>query len=183
MLSAAVTGHTRGIGFALSKCLSDAGYDVRGYSRSNGYTLPEKSQLVVHSAKHADVFVNNAYSGMAQCDLFNAVYKLWKNDSSKTIVNIISMSKFLRSHTEPKIYSAEKAGLELVSKQALLNPDRKCRIININPGYVRTDMIKHLHDQHNMLTAEQLAEAITWCITQPQGVEVGELSIWATTLN
>ena len=81
------------------------------------------------------------------------------------------------------MYSAEKAALELMTKQALLNPDKRCRIININPGYVHTDMVKHVHGKHRMLTPEQLAEAILWCINQPQGIEVGELSIWTTTLN
>jgi len=51
-------------------------------------------------------------------------------------------------------------------------------MINVNPGYVETDMTQKLHGKTNMLTAKETADAIAWAINQPQHVEIGELSLW-----
>jgi NADP-dependent 3-hydroxy acid dehydrogenase YdfG len=93
-------------------------------------------------------------------------------------VNIISRARY--GFGKAKFYSQTK--MELYSKaKNMLFSNKRCRIININPGYVRTDMAAHVPETVNMLTTEQLAGMIKWCLDQPQGVEVGELSVWYTT--
>lgn len=175
----AITGHTKGIG----RAIADLYYtdEVVGFSRSNGYdiSIPENVALILSKSANCDVFVNNAYHDFVQCDLLDGIFNQWKSDSSKTIVNIISRARY--GLGKDKFYGQTKMELYSKAKNMLFDPERQCRIININPGYVKTEMVSHI--QHTkMLTPEQLAKMIKWCLDQPQGVEIGELSVWCTTL-
>jgi len=174
----AITGHTKGIG----RAIADLYYtdEVVGFSRSNGYDIahPGNVARIIAESSECDIFVNNAYHDFVQCDLLDGIFEIWKDDPTKTIVNIISRARY--GFGKAKFYSQTK--MELYSKaKNMLFSNKRCRIININPGYVRTDMAAHVPETVNMLTTEQLAGMIKWCLDQPQGVEVGELSVWYTT--
>lgn len=171
-----ITGHTRGIGKAIAELYPD----VLGFSRSNGYDIsdPASVQKIITESAHCDVFVNNAYHNFTQCDLLEGMFKLWQNDPSKTIVNIISRARY--GLGQAKFYGQTKIKLYDKAKNMMFTP-KKCRIININPGYVKTDMVAHVPNTVKMLSPEQLASMIKWCLDQPQGIEVGELSVWCTT--
>jgi len=175
----AITGHTKGIG----KAVADLYYtdEVVGFSRSNGYDIAHPSNVsrIITESADCDIFVNNAYYDFVQCDLLEGMFKQWKDDPTKTIVNIISRARY--GLGKAKFYGQTK--MELYSKaKSMMFSDKRCRIININPGYVKTDMVAHVPDNVKMLSPEQLASMIKWCLDQPQGVEVGELSVWCTTL-
>lgn len=174
----AITGHSKGIGKALYDHLIYKGHTCIGFSRSNGYDLEEKQKLIIKGSLSSDVFVNNAWKGYEQINILTAMWEQWKYNENKTIVNISSLSKYPGLSGNKSGYSAQKAAL---SHQAFLlmfqDPGRKCRMININPGYVETDMTNHVKDA-NMLTALECAECIEWAITRPQHVEIGELSVW-----
>lgn len=180
---ASITGHTRGIGAALADQLTQVGYEVQGYSRSNGYDIsqPDAIEQIVEQSQNSDVFVNNAYHDFAQCDILEKLFDLWKADHTKTIVNIGSRAKYGMGNA--KFYGQTKKELDAKAKSMMFSNNKQCRIININPGYVETDMVKHVHGKCLMLSPRQVADAVMWCINQPQGIEVGELSIWTTTLN
>jgi len=177
-MKVAITGHSKGIGKALYDYLIYKGHTCIGFSRSNGYDIVSSHSQIVQASKKCDVFVNNAWHGYEQVNLLNAMWDQWKTDPTKTIVNISSLSKYPGLSGNSSGYSAQKAAL---SHQAFIlmfkNPDRKCRVININPGYVETDMTKHVQNA-SMLTAKECAECIGWAIEQPQHIEIGELSIW-----
>ena len=173
---AAITGHTAGIGKAIAHNLELAGYEIRGFSRSNGYDISTKANTIVRSVLGSDVFVNNAHHGLVQCSLFSAVYREWKHCAEKTIVNMLSMAKFIRPHSTGTLYTAEKAGLEVLSKQAMLEHDRHCRIINLNPSYVRTPRVAHVGDSVPMLTVTECSDIVCWAILQPQHIEISELT-------
>ena len=89
------------------------------------------------------------------------------------------MSKYPGLSGNETGYSAHKAAL---FHQAFLlmfaDRERKCRMINVNPGYVETDMTSHVHGKTNMLSPEECAEPIAYAINQPQHIEIGELSLW-----
>ncbi len=176
----AITGHTKGIG----KAIADLYYtdEVVGFSRSNGFDLSVDSTVdaIVEQCISCNVFVNNAYSGTKQVDLFEKVFAQWRNDSTKTIVNI--NSKTIYNGPNLRQYTLDKKLLRSTAVKAIRDIDRKCRIININPGYVKTSMTKDVQHKYNMLSPEQLASMIKWCLDQPLGIEVGELSVWCTTL-
>jgi NADP-dependent 3-hydroxy acid dehydrogenase YdfG len=176
----AITGHTKGIG----KAIADLYYtdEVVGFSRSNGYDIAQPSDIdrIITESAECNIFVNNAYHDFAQCDLLERMFKLWKNDPTKTIVNIISRARY--GLGKAKFYGQTK--MELYTKaKSIMFSDKRCRIININPGYVKTDMVSHVSDTVKMMSPEQLASMIKWCLDQPQGVEVGELSVWCTSLD
>lgn len=57
--------------------------------------------------------------------------------------------------------------------------DRRCRISNISPGFVDTNLISHFSmPEWLKQPAEECAETIVWLINQPENVEIGELSYW-----
>lgn len=177
-MKVAITGHSRGIGKALYESLSEK-HECEGFSRSNGFDIEEHGDLIVQATLKSDVFINNAYSGMHQVYILNKLWKYWKRDPNKTIVNISSLSKYPNISSNESGYSAHKAAL---SHQAFIlmfkDNSRKCRMINVNPGYVKTDMTASAHDTANMLTPQECADAIIWAINQPQHIEIGELSLW-----
>jgi len=173
----AITGHSRGIGKELFD-IFDKDHQVEGFSRSNGFNIAENQRLICRSVKDFDVFVNNAWRGYAQIDLLNSLFEMWKDDETKTIVNISSLSKYPGLSGNTTGYSASKAALSHQAFLLMFKTDRKCRMINVNPGYVETDMTQKLHGKTNMLTAKETADAIAWAINQPQHVEIGELSLW-----
>lgn len=173
----AITGHSKGIGKELYD-IFDNDHQVEGFSRSNGFDIATQHQLIARSVKNFDVFVNNAWSGYHQIDLLNTVFEMWKNDSSKKIVNISSLSKYPGLSGNTSGYAASKAALSHQAFLLMFETDRKCKMINVNPGYVKTDMTKKVHNTASMLTAKECADAIAWAINQPQHIEICELSLW-----
>lgn len=173
----AITGHSKGIGKALFNKLSEQ-HEVDGFSRSNGFDITDPN-LIIRAVKKHDVFVNNAHQDIAQVTILNMLWEKWKYDETKTIVNMVSMSKYPGLSGNETGYSAHKAAL---FHQAFLlmfaDRERKCRMINVNPGYVETDMTAHVQGKTNMLSPEECAEPIAYAINQPQHIEIGELSLW-----
>ena len=123
-----------------------------------------------------DVFINNAYYEMAQVDILNKLWDFWARDKSKTIVNISSLSKYPGMSGNTSGYSAHKAALSHQAFLLMFKGNRKCRMINVNPGYVESKMTQGVNA--NMLTAPECAEQIAHAINLPQHIEIGELSLW-----
>lgn len=174
----AITGHTKGIGQGLYTYFTNLGHTVEGFSRTNGYDLSSISarQKIVSKSTDFDVFINNAYIG--QNDLFNELFPVYKDDTSKTIVNIASFLKYREflPFTDP--YKINKNNLyKSMVKHAFLK-EKKCRLISINPGYIDTDMVTHISNPK--MTVDDAVKIIGWAILQPQHIEIGELSFWIT---
>lgn len=179
-MKVAITGHTKGIGLALATMFSDRGDTVKGYSRSNGFDIskPEHQDKIIADASDCDVFINNAYHEFSQCDMLTKCFANWKYQQ-KTIININSRSKY--GAGKSKFYAQTKKQLAAVSYKLMFTElDRQCRIININPGYVDTDMASHVPNSVNKLSPAQCAEKIIWALDQPHDIEIGELSVWCT---
>ena len=119
----------------------------------------------------SDIFINNRHNSFNQTELLMTVFDKWK-DTDKTIVNIISRSKY-PNISKGYLYSASKAALSHLSNNLRLNSDKKCRIIDINPGLLESDLPS--------LKYREVVDAIEYCIYLPSHIEVGELSIWHKT--
>ena len=178
-LKIAITGHTKGIGKACADLLGQE-HDVHGMSRTNGFDI-NNTKPIIMMANSCDVFINNAYSGTKQSELFDELFNLWRTDDTKTIVNINSRSKYDGVRTT--LYGADKKHLDHIAQSNVFSDmNKRVRVININPGYVDTDMIPNRAKDYNKLTPMKVAETIKWCLDQPQEVEINELSIWSTWL-
>lgn len=173
----AITGHTSGIGKALSDLLGKDN-EILGLSRSTGYNITILPMRIVEAAKDADVFINNAYDSFGQHDVFTLLLNRWFGDETKTIVNINSRTRYKSSDQR---YNMSKRKLFDATLAAINDDNRKCRLINISPGYVSTERLLNAQPHvpiEKMLTPAQLAEMVKWTISQPQNVEVTELSVW-----
>ena len=104
----AITGHTGGLGLALSNYFKERGDEVIGMSRSNGYELPDRTEAVFDIARTADLFVNNAYGGQAQAELIKLLYKK---------VPIISSGSMATDYPKDTAYYRNKKLLEETHKK------------------------------------------------------------------
>ena len=178
-LKIAITGHTKGIGKACADLLGQE-HDIHGMSRTNGFDI-NNTKPIIMMVNSCDVFINNAYSGTKQSELFDELFNMWRTDDTKTIVNINSRSKYDGVRTT--LYGADKKHLDHIAQSNVFSDmNKRVRVININPGYVDTDMIPDRAKDYNKLTPMKVAETIKWCLDQPQEVEINELSIWSTWL-
>ena len=173
----ALTGHTSGIGKALYDILSQE-HEVVCFSRSNGYDIKEDDTIerIVQESLNCDVFINNAYYSLSQVYILNRLWTFWARDKSKTIVNISSLSKYPGISGNTSGYSAHKAALSHQAFLLMFKGNRKCRMINVNPGFVESKMTEGV--DANKLTAPECAEQIAHVINLPQHIEIGELSLW-----
>jgi len=186
MKKIAITGHTRGIGLALTERLDQDNYEVRGYSKSNGFNILRPNGVIKDIIDwDADVFVNNAYAPEAQSRLLYKIYEQWV-DKPKLIINMgatssDSINNFAQLGYNPDWtpYVSEKARLDWASLQ-LSNQFKPgmCRVTMIKPGFVDTDStawLKGLVEDY-MMTADSVAEMIEWVIELGDEVQMRTLS-------
>ena len=145
---------------------------ITGKDRGLGKELSTRFDEVVGVfSDDCDVFINNAHEHFEQTKVLMDVFEKWK-DTDKTIVNIVSRSKY-PNISKGFLYSASKSSLNHLSNSLRLISDKKCRIIDINPGLLNSDLPS--------LSYSELADIIVWCINQPKHIEVGEISVWENT--
>lgn len=175
----AITGHTRGIGKAIKQTL-DSEHQTIGFSRTNGYNI-NNPVAIFEQAKDCDVFINNAQFQNFQTKLFELFWDNWRFEH-KTIININSQSKYKEINARFGNYVTHKQNLEKVTRDKTLNPDRgmgkfNCRVTNMIVGWTDTDMIKFLRHVKKM-HPDTVANAVKWCIDQPQDLQIFELALW-----
>ena len=117
------------------------------------------------------MFINNRHNSFKQTELLLDVFNKWK-DTEKTIVNIVSRSKY-PNISKGYLYSASKASLSHLSNNLRFVSDKKCRIIDINPGLLESELPS--------LSYDEIVDTIEYCINLPTHIEVGEISIWHKT--
>jgi NADP-dependent 3-hydroxy acid dehydrogenase YdfG len=179
MKKAAITGHTSGIGAALSKVLYNSGYEIQGFSRKTGYDLSQASTInkIVENCQEASLFINNAFYEWAQIDLLYRLFESWKTED-KIIINISSNSSDGIKNFVHK-YAVQKGALDMASLQLSNIPNTKCKIINIRPGWVRTPRIEKLNIQAPMLEAQDLGKLISLILELPPNMQIPSLKIKA----
>lgn len=179
----AITGHTSGIGKGIYERLKYDGWEVLGFSRSNNYDITDSaaSERIIQESTTADIFINNAEYKISQTDLLYGLFKFWRYEEEKIILNIGSVSGIeVKNFVHP--YSAHKATLEAACKQ-LQNTEHKCRIINLRPGWVDTPKVAHLDaaQKENKLSVNDITNTILWIINQPKHVYINDLTIQPRT--
>jgi NADP-dependent 3-hydroxy acid dehydrogenase YdfG len=169
----AITGHTSGIGKALYTLYENAGHEVIGFSRSNGFdiTKPDQFSKIVKQVIDCDVFFNNAYAAFIQVEFLYSLHPHWVNEMSKTHVVISSNSGDGIKKT-PHPYAIHKAAIDKTAEQ--LNQSARYRLINIRPGYVDTPRVKRVVEPK--INVDDLAETIRF-IVQEKSIFVPSITI------
>lgn len=143
----AITGHSAGIGQAFAKYLVSRGHTIVGLSKREGNNIRNISKIV-EKIVDCDMFINNAQAGFAQTELFLKVSEQWANSRDKMIWNISTiMTQQTILPNVPGVgstalleYRTQKRSLEDAANT--VRETAKCRVINIRPGSVATELHK-----------------------------------------
>lgn len=129
-----------------------------------------------------DINLKGALYGMA------AAIPVFKRQGYGQIVNIISTSG-LKIVPLQAVYAGTKNALRTIAEAFRQESDGKIRITGISPGYVKTDFASKgvateelkqevSRNVENIgISAQSIADAVVYAITQPMHVEVGEIVI------
>lgn len=139
----AITGHTNGIGKALTQHYQQRGHEVMGFSRRTGHNI-HLTEKLTNMIEPCDVFVNNAQSGFAQTALLWSVAERWQG-TGKTIVVISTMMAQDPVSVMPGYdmaqYRVQKVALEETVKQLRII-DPTLRLYLVRPGDIATTVNK-----------------------------------------
>jgi len=166
-----ITGANRGLGKAICDNLCAKWIPVALNRPEYDISNDEGIKKLVNELSDSKykVFINNAHSPFAQTKILAAVYLLWKDDPTKTIININSRAKY-PNLSKGHIYSASKSSLSHLSDSLKFTTDKKCKIIDVNPGLLESDLPS--------LTYNEVADLIVYIMNRPQHIEISEISVY-----
>ncbi|SPP88225.1 blast:Dehydrogenase/reductase SDR family member 11 [Drosophila guanche] len=191
---AVVTGASSGIGAACCKDLVSKGMIVVGLARREHRlqelksSLPDDQGARFHG-RQCDVSVEQQCdaptSPMRATRTLCAPYWRKVNDGHVVLINSLA------GHIVPMVagiqfnmYAPSKhaiTALTEVLRQEFLNKGTKTKITSISPGVVDTEIFDknsaELAKTMPMLRAEDVADAVTYCIQTPPNVQIHELTI------
>jgi NAD(P)-dependent dehydrogenase (short-subunit alcohol dehydrogenase family) len=139
----AITGHTRGIGQAVVEKFGQQ-YEIRGFSRSNGYDLADDATLdrIVAETLDCEVFINNAYHFDQQYELAK---RWWDAHVGKDhfIINVSTLASDPHFYVEEKLphlvpYANEKKRLNRLSFEICDELGDRCKAMTLMLGIVET---------------------------------------------
>jgi|688.fasta_scaffold87431_3 NAD(P)-dependent dehydrogenase (short-subunit alcohol dehydrogenase family) len=136
----AITGHSAGIGQALTKVYQAQGHEIVGLSKRHGHNIRNIPKIALN-IEPCDVFINNAQAGFAQTELLFEMYRLWKGQAGKRIINISTIMASQPVSTLPGLdmieYRNQKVTLEQAHYQLQHLQDWP-KLVLIRPGAVAT---------------------------------------------
>jgi NADP-dependent 3-hydroxy acid dehydrogenase YdfG len=176
-MKVAVTGHTSGIGQGLFNYFESQGHVVQGYSRSNGFALPDAEDRVLAQIIDCDIFVNNALPVSSQTFFVQQLWSAWK-DTDRTILVIGSVAASLPQHRVSfEEYTRQKSQLDVLCKNLRYQdfPIRnRCRLITVNPGYTSTNIFSPNDpvpaDQY-MLSVADVVQTVNWVLNSTVAID------------
>ena len=179
----AITGHTQGIGLALSTVFSQYGHEVIGFSRSNGFDIGNKEtrHLILAAAADADVFINNAYHPTGQTELLKETIDEW-HYADKLIINISSKCIMFPTTDEnpliqefQEVYKAAKLEQEDIINRLL--PHRNPKLLNIIPGIVDAGLPKIYSNDPNKINPMHLAQLVYEAVSMRGRVDIQQIIV------
>lgn len=137
-----ITGHSAGIGQALTIIFQANDHEVVGLSRRNGYnirSLPKVAGII----EPCDMLINNAQAGYAQTELLFEVWRRWRGQQ-KYIVNVGTQMTdlFIPPKEEWDEYIIQKKSLDLAT-QLLEQRNEWPRLMLVRPGAIATQPGQH----------------------------------------
>jgi len=142
--SIAVTGHTSGLGKGVYDYFQSLGYNVKGFSKDNGFDISSKENVdrIVELTRDCDLFFNNAYYHYQQVE----IAKLWQQQhwsDQHYLINTSSLAAepladIPSNATWLTQYGEEKYAINKISWQ-INHSGSKCKSIVIMPGICQTN--------------------------------------------
>lgn len=138
-MKVAITGHTKGIGKALSEVFPE----YIGYSRKTGHDLNNRviREKMFNEIIDCDIFINNANIGWNQSVLLYELWEKWK-EKDKLIVNIGSIAADYNQYVA-RPYNIQKKSLQDACMQ-LQHAQQPCKVVLVKPGYVDTPAVQNI---------------------------------------
>jgi NADP-dependent 3-hydroxy acid dehydrogenase YdfG len=174
----AVTGHTSGIGKEIYDYCMFHGADVRGYSRSNGYNITERTgDHIINECLmwDADIVFNHAWVPRAQNKILKILHTQWK-DKDKVIINTGSATCYYSIGAD--IYESDKAELRdyciMAAKEYPFK--NKCRIHNVSMGWTNSAILDGVEDGEYFIPPYEAA-LVMINLVQPQNYVVSEIVV------
>jgi len=136
-MKVAITGHSAGIGQALTRVFESNGHEIVGLSRRNGYNIRSLPKIA-GQIEPCDMLINNAQVGFAQTELLFEIWRRWEGQE-KTIVNISTQMTDLLvpPKREWDEYIIQKKALEL-AEELLTERNVWPRQLMVRPGAIAT---------------------------------------------
>jgi nucleoside-diphosphate-sugar epimerase len=139
----AITGHTAGIGQALTKKYQQLGHEIVGLSKREGNNI-RVIPKICNQIEPCDMFINNAQAGFAQTELLFEMAERWKN-TNKHIMIISTMMTCDPVSCLPGLdmdqYRVQKIALEEAVQQ-LRNRRLGIKLTLVRPGNIATNTDK-----------------------------------------
>ena len=135
----AITGHTAGIGQALSNEYIRLGHEIVGLSKRDGNNIRNIPKICDH-IEPCDIFVNNAQAGYAQTELLFEMVSRWQGTGKHIIVISTMMTQdpiSVLSGLDMDHYRIQKLALEQAVHQ-LRYRRLGVKITIVRPGNIAT---------------------------------------------
>jgi nucleoside-diphosphate-sugar epimerase len=135
----AITGHTAGIGQALSNEYIRLGHEIVGLSKRDGNNIRNIPKICDH-IEPCDIFVNNAQAGYAQTELLFEMVSRWQGTGKHIIVISTMMTQdpiSVLSGLDMDHYRIQKLALEQAVHQ-LRHRRLGVKITIVRPGNIAT---------------------------------------------
>ena len=135
----AITGHTAGIGKALTEIYTQQGHEIIGLSRRMGNNI-RNIPKICDQIESCDIFVNNAQAGYAQTEILFEMAQRWQGTGK----HIIVVSTMMTQHPVSSLsgldmdqYRVQKVALEQAVSQ-LRYRQLGLKISIVRPGNIAT---------------------------------------------
>jgi NADP-dependent 3-hydroxy acid dehydrogenase YdfG len=135
----AITGHTAGIGQALTQQYTKLGHDIVGLSRREGNNI-RNIPKICDQIESCDMFINNAQAGYAQTELVFEMAKRWSGTRKHMVIISTQMTHYPVSPLpglDMEHYRIQKVTLEEAVKQ-LRNLELGIMFTVVKPGNIAT---------------------------------------------